>query len=66
VTGSSRKIHNKELHNLYSSLGKISMAKWWRIKLIKHVLCIEEKGNAERFLVRTPERKRPNIVKTKT
>jgi hypothetical protein len=36
------------------------------MKWIKHVLGIEEKGNAERLLLRKPGRKRQNSTKTKT
>jgi hypothetical protein len=36
VTGSCRKLHNKELHNSYSSLNIISMNKSRRTKWVKH------------------------------
>jgi hypothetical protein len=37
VTGEWRKLHNKELHNLYSSSSKIRKVKWRRIRWAGHV-----------------------------
>jgi hypothetical protein len=51
VTGGWRKLHNEELHNLYSSPSIIRMIKSRRMKLSVHVERMEEKGNACRILV---------------
>jgi hypothetical protein len=59
VTGGSRKLHNGELHNLYSSLSIIKMIKSRRMRLVGHVARMWEKRNAYRILVGKPERKRP-------
>jgi hypothetical protein len=32
-----RKLHNEELHNIYSSLNKISMIKPWRMRRPEHL-----------------------------
>jgi hypothetical protein len=37
VTGEWRKLHNEELHNLYSSPNIIRMMKWWRMRWTGHV-----------------------------
>jgi hypothetical protein len=37
VTGSWRKLHNEELHNLYSSPSVIRMIKSWRMRWAGHV-----------------------------
>jgi hypothetical protein len=59
VTGGWRKLHNEELHNLYSSPSIIRMitSKWMRG--IGHVARMEEKRNAYRILVGKSEGKRP-------
>jgi hypothetical protein len=59
VTGGWRKLHNEELHTLYSSSNIIRMIKSKRIKWAGHVARIWETKNAYRILVVTPERKRP-------
>jgi hypothetical protein len=59
VTGDWRKLHNEELHNLYSSPNKIRMIKSRRIRWAWHVARIGAKRNAYRILVRKPEGKRP-------
>jgi hypothetical protein len=58
VTGGWRKLHNEELHNLYSSPSIIRMIKSRRI-WAGHVTRMGEKGNAYRILVGKPEGKRP-------
>jgi hypothetical protein len=58
VTGGWRKLHNEELHCLYSSPSIIRMMKSRRIRRAKHVARIGEKMNAYRILVRKPEGKR--------
>jgi hypothetical protein len=59
VTGGWRKLHNEELHNLYSSPSIIIMIKSRRMRWAGHVARTGEKRNAYRILVGTPEGKRP-------
>jgi hypothetical protein len=55
VSGGWRKLHNEELHNLYSSPSMIRMIKSRRMRWAVHVARIEEKRNAYRILVGKPE-----------
>jgi hypothetical protein len=57
--GSWRKMHNDELHNLYSSLNIVRMIKWRRMRLVGHVARIGEGRGVYRVLVGSPEGKRP-------
>jgi hypothetical protein len=59
VTGGFRKLHNEELHNLYSSASIIRVIKSRRMRWAGHVAQMGEKRNAYRILVRKPEGKRP-------
>jgi hypothetical protein len=59
VTGGWRKLHNEELHNLYSSPSIIRMMKSRRMRWTGHVTGMEEKGTSYRVLVGKPESKRP-------
>jgi hypothetical protein len=59
VTGKCRKLHNEELHDLYSSPSIIRIIKSRRIISGGHVARRGEKNNAYRLLVGKPERKRP-------
>jgi hypothetical protein len=59
VTGSWRKLHNEELHNLYSSPRIIRMIKSRRLKWARHIARMGEKRNAYRIFVEKPEGKRP-------
>jgi hypothetical protein len=59
VTGGWRKLHNEELHNLYSSPSKIRIIKSRRMRWAGHVARAGEKRNVNRILVRKPEGKRP-------
>jgi hypothetical protein len=43
VTGDWRKLHNEELHNLYSSPSIIRMMKSWRIRWAGRGSCGQEK-----------------------
>jgi hypothetical protein len=54
-----RKLHNEELHNLYSSPSIIRMIKCRRMRWAGHVARMGEKRNAYRILVGNPEGKRP-------
>jgi hypothetical protein len=53
-----RKVHNEELHDLYSSPGIIRVIKSRRMKLTGHVARMAEKRNTYRLLVGKPEGKR--------
>jgi hypothetical protein len=57
VTGEGRKLHNKELHDLYSSPSKIRIIKSRRMRWASHVPLMGEKRNAYRLLVGKPEGK---------
>jgi hypothetical protein len=59
VTGEWRKLHNKELHYLYSSPSIIRIMKSRGMSRAGHVARKGEKRNAYRLLVGTPEGKRP-------
>jgi hypothetical protein len=59
VTGDWRKLHNEELHNLYSSPNIIRMMKSMRMRWAGHVAQMGETRNAYRILVGKPEEKRP-------
>jgi hypothetical protein len=50
VTGDWRKLHNEELHNLYSSPNIIRMIKSRRMRWTGHVALIGGKNNAYRTL----------------
>jgi hypothetical protein len=55
VTGGWRKLHNEELHNLYSSPSIIRIMKSRRMRWAGHVARMGEKRNACRILVGKPE-----------
>jgi hypothetical protein len=59
VTGEWRKLHNRELHNLYSSPDIIKQIKSRRMRWAGHVARMGEGRNVCRVLVRKPEGKRP-------
>jgi hypothetical protein len=59
VTGDWRKLHNAELHNLYSSPNIITMTKSRRMRWAGHVARMGETRNAYRILVGKPEGKIP-------
>jgi hypothetical protein len=59
VTGEWRKLHNEELHDLYSSPSIIRIIKARRMRWARHVPRMGEKRNAYRLLVGKPEGKRP-------
>jgi hypothetical protein len=59
LTGEWRKLHNKELHDLYSSPSIIRIIKSRRMRWAGHVARMGEKRNAYRLLVDKPEGKRP-------
>jgi hypothetical protein len=57
VTGDWRKLHNEDLHNLYSSPNIIRMIKSRRMRWARHVVRMGETTNACRILVGKPEGK---------
>jgi hypothetical protein len=59
VTGEWRKLHNKELCDLYSSPSIIRIIKSRGMRWAGHVARVGEKRNAYRLLVGKPEGKRP-------
>jgi hypothetical protein len=58
VTGGCRKLHNEELHKLYSLPNIITMIKLRRMRWAGHVARIGAKRNAYRIVVGKPEGKR--------
>jgi hypothetical protein len=54
-----RKLHNDELHNLYSSLNIVMVIKSRRMRWVGHVACMEEGRGVYRVLVGRPKGKRP-------
>jgi hypothetical protein len=57
--GSWRKLHNDELHSLYSSPNIVRVIKSRRLREAGHVACTGEGKGVYRVLVGTPEGKRP-------
>jgi hypothetical protein len=57
--GSWRKLHNDELHNLYSLQNIVRMIKSRRIRWAGHVACMGEGRGVYRVLVGRPKGKRP-------
>jgi hypothetical protein len=57
--GGWRKLHNEELHNLYSSPSIIRIIKSRRMRWMGHVARMGEKRNVYRLLVGKSEGKRP-------
>ena len=58
ITGEWGKLHNAELHALYSSPNIISNLKSRRLRWAGHVARMEQSRNAYRVLVEKPEGKR--------
>jgi hypothetical protein len=59
VTGEWSKLHNKELHNLYSSPDIIRQVNSRRMRLAGHVACMGEERKVYNVVVRKPEGRRP-------
>jgi hypothetical protein len=59
VTGEWRKLHNEELHILYSFPNIIRQIKSRRMRWVGHVACMGEDRKMYRVLVGKPEGKRP-------
>jgi hypothetical protein len=63
VTGDLRKLHNEELHNLYSSPSILRILKSGSMRGAGHVARMGENRNAYRILVGMPEGKdRKSVV----
>jgi hypothetical protein len=60
VTGKWRKIHNKELHDLYLSFKTFWVIKLRRMRWAGHVARMGKKRGVHRVLVGKPEGKRPH------
>jgi hypothetical protein len=58
VKGERRKLHNRELHNLYLSPDIIRQIKSKRMRWAGHVACTGEGRNVYRVLMGKPEGKR--------
>jgi hypothetical protein len=58
VTGGWRGLHNKEFHNLYSSLSIIKMKKSRKMRWAGHVAQMEEKSHALQLLMGKSEGRR--------
>jgi hypothetical protein len=59
VMGDWRKLHNEELHNLYSSADIMRQVKSRRMRWAGHVARMGEEGKVYNVLVGKPEGKRP-------
>jgi hypothetical protein len=59
VTGEWRKLHNEELHNLYSSPDFIKQVKSRRMRWVGHVERMGEARKVYKILAGKPEGKRP-------
>jgi hypothetical protein len=59
VTGAWRKLHNEELHDMYSSPAIVRVIKSRRMRWAGHAARIEEGKGVYRDLVGKPEGKRP-------
>jgi hypothetical protein len=59
VTGGRRKLHNEELHGLYSSPSIVRVIKARRMRLTGHVARMGEVRGAYNILVGRPEGRRP-------
>jgi hypothetical protein len=57
VTGAWRKLHNEELHDLYSLPSIIRIFQWMRMRWARYVARKEEKRNTYRLFVGKPEGK---------
>jgi hypothetical protein len=57
VTGEWRKLHNEELHTLYSALNIIRQIKSWGLRWAGHVARMGEDRNVYRVLMGKPEGK---------
>jgi hypothetical protein len=61
VTGGWRKLHNEELHGLYSTPSIIRVIKLTRMRWAGHVACMGEVKNVYSILVGKPGGRRPLV-----
>jgi len=59
LTGEWRRLHNKELNDLYSSPNIVQVIKSKRMRWAGHVVHMSEESGVYRVLVGKPEEKRP-------
>jgi hypothetical protein len=59
VTGGWRKLHEEQLHGLYSSPSIVRVIKAWRMRWAGHVACMGEVRGTYNILVGRPEWRRP-------
>ena len=59
VAGEWRKLHNKQLMDLYSLPNIVRVVKSRRMRWVGHVVCMGEGRGVHRVLVGKPEGKRP-------
>jgi hypothetical protein len=59
MTGEWRKLHNEELHNLYSFPDIIRQVKSRQMRWPEHVACMGEERKVYKVLVGKPEGRRP-------
>jgi hypothetical protein len=59
VTGEWRKLHNEELHNLYSPTDIIKQVKSRRMRWVGHVARVGQERKVYKVLVGKPKGKRP-------
>jgi hypothetical protein len=64
VTGGWRKLHNEELHDLYSSPSIITMIKSRRMRLVGHVARMGEKRNPYGLLRKARRKETTRKIKT--
>jgi hypothetical protein len=64
VTGGLRKLHNEELHNLYSSPNIIKMMKSRRMRCVGHAARMGRQRNIYRVFLGKPEGKTTRKTKT--
>jgi hypothetical protein len=64
VTGEWRKLHNEDLHDLYSSPSIIRIMKVRRMRWAGHEARMGERRNAFRLLLGKPGGRRPRKTKT--
>jgi hypothetical protein len=55
VVAGWRRLHNEELHNLYTSTGIIRMMESRRMRWVGYTACMGEMRNAYKILVGKPE-----------
>jgi hypothetical protein len=58
VTGGWRKLHDEELHNLYSSPNIIMVIRSRWLKWVRHVVGMGETRNTHNILVTKPQQER--------